>query len=47
MCIRDRLHLQVAPESFANYWNAAQVIAGAQLAVGANSPYLFGKELWR
>jgi hypothetical protein len=42
-----QLHLQVAPESFANYWNAAQVIAGAQLAVGANSPYLFGKELWR
>jgi hypothetical protein len=23
------------------------VIASAQLAVGANSPYLFGKELWR
>ena len=46
-CTSVQLHLQVAPESFANYWNAAQVIAGAQLAVGANSPYLFGKELWR
>jgi Glutamate-cysteine ligase family 2(GCS2) len=46
-CTSVQLHLQVAPESFAAYWNAAQVIAGAQLAVGANSPYLFGKELWR
>ena len=46
-CTSVQLHLQVAPESFAAYWNAAQVIAAAQLAVGANSPYLFGKELWR
>ncbi len=28
-------------------WNAAQAIAGVQLALGANSPYLLGKELWR
>ncbi|MBV9594753.1 MAG: glutamate--cysteine ligase, partial [Actinobacteria bacterium] len=28
-------------------WNAAQCIAGIQLALGANSPFLFGKELWR
>jgi hypothetical protein len=46
-CTSVQLHLQVAPEAFAGYWNAAQVIAAAQLAVGANSPYLFGKELWR
>jgi hypothetical protein len=46
-CTSVQLHLQVAPEAFASYWNAAQVIASAQLAVGANSPYLFGKELWR
>ncbi len=46
-CTSVQLHLQVAPESFAGYWNAAQVIAAAQLAVGANSPYLFGNELWR
>ena len=32
---------------FAHYWNAAQAIAGVQVAVGANSPFLFGKELWR
>jgi len=27
--------------------NAAQCIAGVQVALGANSPFLFGKELWR
>ena len=26
---------------------AAQAIAGVQVALGANSPYLFGRELWR
>jgi hypothetical protein len=39
-------HLQVAPETFASYWNAAQAIAAVQLAIGANSPYLFGRRLW-
>ncbi|HEX6500987.1 MAG TPA: glutamate--cysteine ligase [Micromonosporaceae bacterium] len=42
----SQLHLQVAPERFADYWNAAQAIAGLQLALGANSPYLFGRQLW-
>ena len=46
-CTSFQLHLQVSPAQFAQYWNAAQTIAGAQLAVGANSPFLFGKELWR
>ncbi len=46
-CTSAQFHLQVSPNEFAPYWNAAQAIAGAQLAVGANSPYLFGKELWR
>ncbi|MDP9392223.1 MAG: glutamate--cysteine ligase [Actinomycetota bacterium] len=46
-CTSTQLHLQVSPEDFAPYWNAAQAIAGVQVAVGANSPFLFGKELWR
>lgn len=45
-CTSMQLHLQVAPDDFAPNWNAAQVIAGPQLALGANSPYFFGHELW-
>jgi gamma-glutamyl:cysteine ligase YbdK (ATP-grasp superfamily) len=41
-----QFHIQVAPEDFANYWNAAQAIAGVEIALGANSPYLFGRRLW-
>ncbi|WP_127127119.1 glutamate-cysteine ligase family protein [Georgenia sp. SYP-B2076] len=44
-CTSVQLHLQVRPGSFARYWNAAQVLAGPQLALGANSPYLFGHQL--
>jgi hypothetical protein len=35
----------VSPDDFAGYWNAAEAIAGVQVAVGANSPFLFGKAL--
>ena len=45
-CTALQFHLQVSPDTFANYWNAAQAISGPQLAVGANSPYLFGRQLW-
>jgi hypothetical protein len=45
-CTSTQFHLQVAPEDFASYWNASQAIAGAQVAVGANSPFLFGRRLW-
>jgi Glutamate-cysteine ligase family 2(GCS2) len=45
-CTSMQLHLQVSPEEFAAYWNASQAVAGIQLAVGANSPFLLGKELW-
>ncbi len=45
-CTSTQFHLQVAPEDFANNWNASQAIAGPQVAIGANSPYLFGKRLW-
>jgi gamma-glutamyl:cysteine ligase YbdK (ATP-grasp superfamily) len=46
-CTSVQLHLQVNPETFAAHWNASQTIAGVQLALGANSPFFFGKELWR
>jgi hypothetical protein len=46
-CTSVQLHQQVDPETFASHWNAAQAIAGVQVAVGANSPFFMGKELWR
>jgi hypothetical protein len=46
-CTSTQFHLQVGPGQFAAYWNAAQTIAGVQVALGANSPFLFGRELWR
>ncbi|GIL24814.1 glutamate-cysteine ligase family protein [Actinocatenispora comari] len=45
-CTSLQFHLQVSPDAFADTWNAAQAIAGVQCALGANSPYLFGRELW-
>ena len=45
-CTSVQLHTQVSPDAFANYWNAAQAIAGAQVALAANSPFLFGRQLW-
>jgi hypothetical protein len=46
-CTSTQLHIQVSPENFPAYWNASQAIAGVQLALGANSPFLLGRELWR
>ncbi len=45
-CTSMQLHLQVSPAAFADNWNAAQVMAAPQLALGANSPYFFGRQLW-
>src|SRR6516162_9686854 len=42
-----QLHLRVPPERFAAYYNAAQMIAGAQVAVAANSPYLLARQVWQ
>jgi len=46
-CTSVQLHLQLAPKNFARAWNAAQLLAGPQVALGANSPYFYGRELWR
>ncbi|MFS1297561.1 glutamate--cysteine ligase [Streptosporangium longisporum] len=46
-CTSLQLHLQVSPEAFAANWNAAQAIAGPQVAMAANSPFLFGRRLWQ
>ena len=46
-CTSVQLHQMVDPDKFATHWNAAQAIAGVQLAIGANSPFFFARELWR
>jgi len=46
-CTSVQFHLQVSPDTFDAHWNAAQAISGVQMALGANSPFFFGKELWR
>ncbi len=45
-CTSMQLHLQVRPQDFDTYWNAAQSLAGPQLALGANSPFFMGHQLW-
>jgi hypothetical protein len=46
-CTSFQLHQQIDPHRFADHWNAAQCVAGIQLALAANSPFFFGRELWR
>jgi gamma-glutamyl:cysteine ligase YbdK (ATP-grasp superfamily) len=46
-CTSVQLHLLVEPTQFGMHWNAAQAIAGVQMSLAANSPFFFGKELWR
>ena len=41
-----QVHLQVRPELAARYFNAACIVSAPIVAVAANSPYLFGKDLW-
>ncbi|MBY6351277.1 glutamate-cysteine ligase family protein [Rhodococcoides corynebacterioides] len=45
-CTSVQLHLQVSPDEFPAHWNAAQALAGVQVALAANSPFLAGRALW-
>ena len=46
-CTSVQLHQEVTPEEFAPAWNAAQVIAAPQVALGANSPLFLERLLWQ
>ena len=41
-----QLHLQVEPQNAARYYNAAHILSAPMVAIAANSPYLFGCDLW-
>ncbi len=41
-----QIHLRVAPEAFADTYNAAQIAAAPALAIAANAPTLLGHRLW-
>src|SRR4051812_16618872 len=45
-CTSAQFHMQVPPDRFAAHWNASQALAGVQVAIGANSPYLHARRLW-
>jgi hypothetical protein len=45
-CTSVQFHIQVPRDRFAAHWNASQAIAGMQVAIGANSPYLHSRQLW-
>ncbi|HKJ70320.1 MAG TPA: glutamate--cysteine ligase [Gammaproteobacteria bacterium] len=42
-----QVHLQVAASRAVRYYNAGIVLSGPMVGVSANSPFLFGKRLWR
>ncbi len=41
-----QVHLQVPAKSAARYWNAAEIVSAATVALASNSPFAFGKLLW-
>jgi len=45
-CTSMQLHLEVTREMFGPVWNAAQAMAGPQVALSANSPLFLGSLLW-
>ena len=42
-----QVHMQIKPDEFVEMYNIAQAIAAPVLAISANSPFLFGKRLWK
>lgn len=41
-----QIHLKIGPKESARFYNAAQILSAPLVAVSANSPFLFGCDLW-
>lgn len=41
-----QIHIQVTPDKAPRYYNASIALSAPIVAIGANSPFLFGKSLW-
>jgi len=41
-----QIHLQIDPKRAARLYNASLILSAPMVALAANSPYLFGKDLW-
>ena len=41
-----QIHLQGPPSAALRYFNASTILAAPMVAISANSPYLFGRNLW-
>lgn len=41
-----QIHIQVPQQKAVRYYNASLAISAPMVAIGANSPFLFGKNLW-
>ncbi len=45
-CTSLQLHLQIPVDKAASFYNASMIVSAPIIATTANSPYLFGHELW-
>ena len=41
-----QIHMQINQQQAARIYNASQILCAPIMAISANSPYLFGKDLW-
>ena len=41
-----QIHLQISQEQAVRYYNASLILSAPLVAVGANAPFLFNKDLW-
>ena len=41
-----QIHMQINQQQAVRFYNASQILCAPMIAISANSPYLFGKDLW-